>query len=190
MLNRALLAAVSVVTLSACEAEATKPSGPTTSTPTTAQQTWLCGREYVNHAWGYQRRGLVLDASGNIWKYDVKGGAGSAQWNPTDMTRLTEADLKLRYDGAMVVSGKKVPVPEVEKYFPLIGDAAQAKPTQPSPHGADMGQTLVYCYTYDAGTRTYSQVMLDNKGDWDSTNPSQAAKNLTSWLNSWFKDIN
>jgi hypothetical protein len=192
MLNRTLLAAVSLVTLSACEAEATKPSGPTTPTPTptNAQQTWLCGREYVNHAWGYQRRGLVLDASGNIWKYDVKGGAGSAQWNPTDMTRLSEADLKLRYDGAIVVSGKKVPVPEVEKYFPLINDAAQATPTQPSPHGADMGQTLVYCYTYDATSRTYSQVMLDNKGDWDSTNPSQAAKNLTSWLNSWFKDIN
>jgi hypothetical protein len=51
-----------------------------------------------------------------------------------------------------------------------------------------MGQTLTYCYTYDAGTRTYSQVMLDNKGDWDSTNPSQAAKNLRSWLNGWFTE--
>ena len=191
MINRALLAAVSLVTLSACEAEATKPSGPTTTPPpATSQQTWLCGREYVNHAWGYQRRGVVLDTSGNIWKYEIQGGAGSAQWNPTDMTRLTEADLKMRYDGATVVPGKRVPVPEVEKYAPLIGDAAQAKPTEPAPHGADMGQTLTYCYTYDAGARTYSQVMLDNKGDWDSKNPSQAARNLTSWLNGWFGGVN
>jgi hypothetical protein len=187
MLNRSLLAAVSLVTLAACEAETTKPSGPTTPTPTNAQQTWLCGREYVNHAWGYQRRGVVLDTSGNLWTYSVTGNGDF--FKPVDVTSLSEADLKMRYNGAMVVSGKKVPGPEIEKYFPLIGDAAQAKPTEPSPHGADMGQTLVYCYTYDAGARTYSQVMLDNKGDWDSTNPSQAAKNLKSWLNSWFKDV-
>ena len=190
MLSRTLLAAVSVVTLSACEGVGATPPTPTPTTPAPSQQTWLCGREYVNHAWGDQRRGMVLDMSGNIWKYAIQGGAGSTQWNPTDMTRLSEADLKMRYESAMVVSGKKVPLPEVEKYFPLINDAAQAKPTQPSPHGADMGQTLVYCYTYDAGTRTYSQVMLDNKGDWDSTNPSQAAKNLKSWLNGWFGPAN
>ena len=189
MSRHAYLAAVSLITLVACEEVTKRPDTPPPPTQNT-QQTWLCGREYANQAWGYQRRGVVLDASGNIWKYEVKGAPGSAQWNPTDMTRLTEADLKLRYDSAMVVSGKKVPAPEIEKYFPLIDDAAQAKPTEPSPHGADMGQTLVYCYTYDAAMRTYSQVMLDNKGDWDSTNPSQAAKNLRSWLNSWFGDAN
>ncbi len=186
MLNRALLTAVSLVTLAACEGvDATPPSNPTPTTPAPSQQTLLCGREYVNHAWGYQRRGMVLDVSGNIWKYEV-AGAGARPWDVTDVTRLTEADLKMRYEGAMVVSGKKVPQPEVDKVRPLIGDAAEATPTQPSPHGADMGQTLTYCYTYDAGSRTYSQVMLDNKGDWDSTNPSQAAKNLRSWLNGWF----
>ena len=47
-----------------------------------------------------------------------------------------------------------------------------------------MGQHLLYCYTYDAAKRTYGQVMLDNRGDWDSTNPSPAAKTLVAWLNS------
>jgi hypothetical protein len=183
MLNRALLAALSLVTLAACEGVDATPSKPApTPSPAPSQQTWLCGREYANHAWGYQRRGVVFDASGNIWKYAVTGGT---PWNPTDMTRLSEADLKMRYETAMVVQGKKIPVPEIEKNVPLIGDAAQATPTQPSPHGADMGQTLTYCYTYDANSRTYSQVMLDNKGDWDSTNPSQAARNLRSWIKGW-----
>lgn len=190
MLSRALVATVSLVTLAACEAEATKPSLPTSPSP--SQQTWLCGREYVNHAWGYQRYGVVLDTAGNIWRYKVeRAPAGqTTPWDPQDMTRLTEADLKMRYDGATVVAGKKVPLPEVEKNAPLINDAAQAKPTEPRPNGADMGQTLLYCYTYDARTRTYSQVMLDNKGDLVSTNPSQAARNLRSWLNSWLGDLN
>jgi hypothetical protein len=206
MLNRALLAAVSLVTLAACEAEATKPSGPATPTPTptNAQQTWLCGREYVNHAWGYQRRGLVLDMSGNIWKYDIKSSPAAMvnPWQPTDMAHMTEAELKMRYNGAMVVSGKHVPGPEIEKVFPLIDDASRAKLTEPeargaetgqktrSPRGADMGQTVLYCLKYDARSRTYGEVTLDNNGDMDSTNPSQAARNLRSWLNGWFKDIN
>lgn len=181
MLTRALVATVSLVTLAACEADATKPE-PTTPS---SQQTWLCGREYVNHAWGYQRRGTVIDTAGNIWTYDFKGSPAALvnPWQPTDVSRMSEAELKLRYNGAMVVSGKKVPVAEIEKIMPLIGDAAQATPPQPQQRGADMGQTLTYCYTYDAASRTYSQVMLDNKGDWDSTNPSQAARNLRSWLN-------
>ena len=191
MLNRALLAAVSLVTLSACEADANKPA-PTTPTTPASQQTWLCGREYVNHAWGYQRRGVVLDTAGNIWKYDFKGSPAALvnPWSPKDVSRMSEEELKLRYNGAMVVTGKKVPLAEIQKNMPLIGDAAEATPPQPTQRGADMGQTLTYCYTYDANTRTYSQVMLDNKGDWDSTNPSQAATNLRSWLNGWFKDVN
>jgi hypothetical protein len=74
--------------------------------------------------------------------------------------------------------------------MPLIDDAARATPTQPTPRGADMGQTMLYCLKYDASSRTYAQVMLDNTGDMVSTNPSQAAKNLTSWLNSWLGDVN
>ena len=190
MLSRPLLAAVSLVSLSACEMEATKPSVPTPPAPppASAQQTWMCGREYANHAWGYQRHGVVLDMSGNIWTYEVKG-AGARPWNATDMTRLSEADLKMRYEGAMVQAGKKVPAVEIEKVFPLIDDASRGKITEPSPHGADMGQTVLYCLKYDARSRTYAEVMLDNKGDVDSTNTSQAARNLRSWLNDWFRDF-
>lgn len=182
---RALLAAVSLVTLAACEADATKPPVPTAPS---AQQTWMCGREFSNHAWGYQRHGVVLDMMGNIWRYDFKRASGATPWNPNDMAHLTEADLKMRYDGAVVVPGRQVPAPEIEKVFPLVGDAARVKPTEPAPHGADMGQTVTYCYTYDAGTHSYAQVLLDNRGDVDSTNPSQAAVNLRSWLNGWFGD--
>ena len=190
MRSRVLVTAVSLVTLAACEAEVTKPSLPTPPAP--SQQTWLCGREYVNHAWGYQRYGVVFDTAGNIWRYKVdRAPVGQrTPWDPQDMTRLTEADLKMRYESATVVPGKKVPLPEIEKVSPLIGDAAQAKPTEPQPHGADMGQTLLYCYTHDARSGTYSQVMLDNNGDYDSTNPSKAAQTLRSWVKSWIGDIN
>ncbi|MEQ1867738.1 MAG: hypothetical protein ABL996_24215, partial [Micropepsaceae bacterium] len=148
-------------------------------------QTWLCGREYVNHAWGYQRFGTVLDTAGNIWKYKIeRAPAGEAKpWNPNDMSMLTEEDLKMRYEGAMT-TGAKVPAEEIARNAALIEEASQATPTTPKGVGADMGQHLLYCYTYDAAKRTYGQVMLDNRGDWDSTNPSPAAKTLATWLDS------
>jgi hypothetical protein len=31
--------------------------------------------------------------------------------------------------------------------------------------------------------------MLDNRGDWDSTNPSPAAKTLRAWLDSALGDV-
>lgn len=189
MSRHALLAAVSLVTLAACEDVATKPSTPPDPTVTT-QQTWLCGREYVNMAWGYQRRGVVLDTQGNVWKYDFKGSPTALvnPWGPKDMANMSEDELKLRYNGAMT-TGTKVPTEEIARHLPLIAEAANAKPTQPKSVGADMGQNTLYCYTYDAAARTYAQVMLDNKGDWDSTNPSQAAKTLSAWLDSRLGEV-
>jgi hypothetical protein len=190
MSRYALLAAVSLITLTACEAGSTKPSTPPEPTTTDIQQTWLCGREYVNQAWGYQRRGVVLDAKGNLWKYDFKGSPAALvnPWGPKDMANMSEEELKLRYNGAMVTD-VKVPAEEIAKHFALIEEASQATPTQPKSVGADMGQNTLYCYTYDAGKRTYAQVMLDNKGDWESTNPSPAAKTLAAWLDSRLGEV-
>lgn len=187
-MSRYALAAVSLVTLTACEAASTKPSTP--PDPANIRQTWLCGREYVNHAWGYQRRGVVLDAKGNIWKYDFKGSPTALvnPWGPKDMSNMSEEELKLRYNGAMV-SGTKVSAEEIVQHFPLIEEASNAKPTEPKSVGADMGQNTLYCYTYDATKRTYAQVMLDNKGDWESTNPSTASKLLTAWLDARLGEV-
>jgi len=189
-MTRLALAAVSLVTLAACEGAATKPTTPPEPTTAAIQQTWLCGREYVNHAWGYQRSGVVLDAKGNIWKYDFKGSPTALvnPWGPKDMSNMSEEELKLRYNGA-TVGDAKVPVEEIARHFPLIDEASQATPTQPKSVGADMGQNTLYCYTYDASKRTYAQVMLDNKGDWESTNPSQAAKTLAGWLDSRLGEV-
>jgi len=189
MPRQALLAALSIVALTACEGGANRPPTPPDPAPVT-QQTWLCGREYVNMAWGYQRRGLVLDTQGNIWKYDFRGSPTALvnPWGPKDMANMSEEELKLRYNGA-TVTGTKVPTQETARHMPLIAEAAQATPTQPQSRGADMGQNTLYCYTYDAASRTYAQVMLDNKGDWDSTNPSQAAKTLGVWLNSRLGEV-
>jgi hypothetical protein len=185
MSRHALLAAVSIVTLTACDADATKPSTPPADPVTTpaTQQTWLCGREYHNQAWGYQRRGVVLDTLGHVWRYNIKSMPNALvnPWQPKDLTSMSEEELKLRYNGA-TTTDQVVLAAEIAANLPLIAEAAAAKPTEPKGVGADMGSNTLYCYTYDAGKRTYAQIMLDQKGDWESTNPSTAAKTLGAWL--------
>lgn len=179
----ALTAAAMLVSVAACEE---MPPG----NPNDAGQHWLCGREYANQAWGYQRRGVVLDTAGNIWRYEIKGSPTVLvnPWQPKDITSMNEHELKLRYNGA-VTTGTKVPVDEIPRHFPLIGQAANATPAPPKSVGADMGQNLLYCYTYIPAQRTYSQVMLDNKGDLESTNPSPAAKILSGWLDGLLGEV-
>ena len=167
---------VTIALLVGCETPASVPGTPTS-------QTWLCGREYVNHAWGYQRRGVVFDVSGTVLKYELRGGGNSSTrpWSPNDMSRLTEADLKQRYAGAMA-SGQKIPAADITEHLPLVETASQATPSKPQMTAADMGQHLTYCYTYDEKAKIYSQVMIDNRGDWTSTNPSAAARKLAQWI--------
>src|SRR5262249_41711714 len=138
MSRHALTAALSLVTLAACEDATTKPSTPPQPTVET-QQTWLCGREYVNMAWGYQRRGVVLDAQGNIWKYNIKSSPTALvnPWSPKDLANMSEEELKSRYNGATVIG--KVPIEDIARHLPLIGEATSAKPTEPKGVGADMG---------------------------------------------------
>jgi hypothetical protein len=185
MSRQMLLVALSVATLAACEDGATRPRTPPADSaiPIGTGQTWLCGREYVNHAWGYQRRGAVIDTSGNIWRYSFQSSPKALvnPWSPKDARNMSEEELKLRYNGA-TVSGEKIPVDEIARHMPLIAAAAKASPTDPKSAGADMGANTLYCYLYDPKSRTYAEVMLDQKGDWESTNPSNAARTLASWV--------
>lgn len=186
MFRPVLLAGLAFLGVSACEAV-----GPVDTVPATSGQTWLCGREYANQAWGYQRRGVVLDTAGSVWRYEIRSVPNTMvnPWQPKDVSKMSEDEVKLRYAGA-VATGKKVSLEEIGRNAGLIDQAAQAKPTEPKGVGADMGQTLTYCYSYDGSRREYSQVMLDNKGDWVSTNPSPAAKTLVAWLDGALGEVN
>ncbi|MEQ1754206.1 MAG: hypothetical protein ABL973_08725 [Micropepsaceae bacterium] len=151
--------------------------------PSATAQKWLCGREYVNHAWGYQRHGTVIDASGTVLRYDIRSAVNNLvnPWSPKDALHMSEDELKLRYNGATATE-RKVPAADIAKNYPLIAEAARAKPTDPKMTAADMGQHLTYCLAYDEVTHSYSEVMIDNRGDWTSTNPSPAARTLSAWL--------
>jgi len=173
----ALLAAFGLTLgLSACEALPAAPSTP-------IAQTWVCGREYVNHAWGYVRYGTVFDRDGNVWRYNSRNipEQVSHPWNASDLTNLTEDDLKARYFGATKADLHLMPG-DIAHHLPLVADAANGKLTEPRMTAADMGEFVSYCYLYDAGRHSYRDVILEEHGDLTMTNTSPAAKELASWI--------
>ena len=188
-MKRLALASLSLSVLAGCTTASTDASDQPSAEPT--PQHWICGREYENFAWGYQRRGVVLDGYGNVWRYDFKGTPASLPnpWHAKDLNALTEAELKVRYNGA-ADTGKHVADDDIARHMALIREAARTPPTEGRHVGADMGATVVYCLARNVPGATYRQVLIDQKGDVESTNPSSAAKELAAWLNGVFKGEN
>lgn len=152
--------------------------------PPAVTQNWICGIEYVNHAWGYQRRGLVIDAQGKVLRHDVRadGNPPAGRWMPADVTRMSAQELAPRYEGARE-TGRTVPVAEIAQHLPLIAEAARTKPDEARTTAADMGSWTTYCLLHDASSGTYAEIMLDERGDLTSANPSPAARKLAAWVN-------
>jgi len=174
----ALLAALGLTLgLSACEAVPAAPSTP-------IAQTWICGREYVNHAWGYVRYGTVFDRDGNVWRYNSRSTPGDAAhpWNAPDLANLSESDLTARYAGAAKADIHLLPG-DIAQHLPLVSEASNGKLTEPRMTAADMGEFVSYCYLYDAGRHSYREVILEEHGDLSMTNTSPAAKDLATWIN-------
>lgn len=183
-MKRLAIALLSFTALAACN------TLPPPEPPSREQkpQRWICGREYENHAWGYQRRGVVLDNTGTIWRYDIKSSPAALvnPWQPKNLANLTENELQDRYNGA-ADTGKRIDPEEIARRMALIRDASTAQPTEPRHVGADMGATVLYCLARNVPGATYRQVLIDQKGDMETTNPSSAAKELATWLNGVFK---
>lgn len=178
-MKRFATAALTLFVLAACNAPG--PAAPETTEP--VAQHWICGREYVNFAWGYQRRGVVLDGDGHVWSYQIKGTPQSLPnpWQPKDLNKLTAADLSVRYNGA-VDTGQRTTADDVAQHMPLIREASATPPTEGRHVGADMGATVLYCLARNVPGGSYRQVLLDQKGDVETSNPSSAAKELAVWL--------
>lgn len=138
---------------------------------------WICGREYVNHAWGFHQNGKVIDSQGRILSYDTSSRGPVQHESET----YTAEELASRYDGA-TPDNRSVPIAEIEHFMPLIAEAAREKMSEPKSVGADMGSRTLYCFVQDMESGAYREVPLVIMGDWTSVREGDSAKQLADWL--------
>jgi len=132
---------------------------------------------YINHAWGYQNTGFVIDAEGNvsgfdqpaIWNYHDSEGYISAAEMEQNLAQLEEPYCKVtKYDLLL--------------YTTKLEGAQKGKITKPEHQMCDAGSTTVEGYIYEPGTNRYRYVFLRQTGDFYSENTSREADEVYEWM--------
>jgi len=133
--------------------------------------------EYVNHAWGRQHNGWLIDSSGelhcynlpNNWTFPDSSGTISAE----DMERNLQNTDSVCY---------QIDAEELKAKFSLLPLAAKGPTSDPVNEMYDAGIVIYAGYILNPVNNRYERVMLQQTGDFRIDNQSAQAKELYEWL--------
>lgn len=121
---------------------------------------------YINFAWGYQNRGVIIDNTGNVYRYIIQD-------------RALPNDLETKIKNSKTIN--KVPTNMLQLIQSL---SAQIR---------DVGEIPLKHVGFDGGATTYNLYLIDNKnnikmtklgqsGDWEGQNRDRPVSQLLSIL--------
>ena len=132
---------------------------------------------YVNHAWGYQNYGWLVDREGTI-----RGFTHPDNYNlGTHGDYLSQEQLEYNLSTVDTILGEIDPS-EFEVHKNLIPAAAEGGLGGLQCRGADMGTGVFSCYHYEPGRDAYRYILLSATGDCEQKNLVEKARELTEWL--------
>ncbi len=141
------------------------------------RQKFLFEITYVNHAWGFQLRGIYIDNQGRVYKYDHSHEV----WQPSNPELYTEEELFRKFESNKEFV-KTVDKQVLFEMYNLINAANEGMLSKPVSNCADAGFTAYLAYLFDRKAHTYKPILLYQTGDWAQKNLSQSAKVLYEWL--------
>jgi hypothetical protein len=141
--------------------------------------------EYLNHAWGYQHNGFIIDNEGNIMTY-----SNPDNWNFPDEDLSISALLAAENLSKCRKLGKKIPIDELQKYSRYINNIASSKVTALKSVAADAGSYDYICYKFSENTNTYKGYLIKREGDFTCENLNFYAKRVVSWMKAIDEGIN
>ena len=100
---------------------------------------------------------------------------------PASTQSPTEQELEAKYSHGRKLL-RTVDAKELAAMIPLIAQAKKGPYSRHEPTGADRGGFGSTCYWYDAATRRYREVEIEEEGDFTYKNLSPAAAALARWL--------
>lgn len=135
--------------------------------------------EYVNHAWGYNHFGWMIDNEGKVRGFNLP-----KTWNRTDdMNYISKEDLieNLNQTDTLYssVENSKL-LNHFENRFDMMG----AKMDTSDVFMADAGVGGLYAYVWDTSVEKYKMILLATRGDISVTNTNSKAKSAVKWLKS------
>lgn len=132
---------------------------------------------YVNHAWGYQDQGWLIDSSGNVRYFEYPSGFRT----PDSAGYLSRDDLQynLAETDSLITTLER---DELDSHVMLIPEAAHGEIGERQHRAYDAGTSTLACYIYDSEQDAFRYVFLGMSGDWEQFNLSKEAGDLVEWL--------
>lgn len=158
-----------IVSLQACEKEIIESNE--------IKQKIVFEFERINHAWGEEHFGWLIDSLGNIHCYNLP-----EQWIACDsLGSIAASDLKTnlnKTDSICYVIDKS----ELKSKFSLIENASKGMISDPKFNRFDAGSFSFYGFIFNSEKQLYKRVLLKQFGDFILENNTVEAKELSNWL--------
>lgn len=132
---------------------------------------------YVNHAWGYQEHGWLIDGEGHLKSYNLPEG-----FRMPDSTGMISREDLLHNLSLTDSTIQTLASSELDTYTSLIPAAADGEIGAARNIAADAGVSVLSGYLYDREKDAYRYVFLAMSGDWEQFNLSSEAETLVDWL--------
>lgn len=132
--------------------------------------------QYINHAWGYQHSGIIIDQEGKVREFNLpdswnfcSGGYISAEAMAENIAQCREVACSL---GAL----------DLRHYSYLLSRAERGKMSDPRHQMCDYGERTYCGYIFEPERNRYRKVVLKNYGDWYSENNAEETNEICEWL--------
>lgn len=133
--------------------------------------------QYINHAWGYQNSGYLIDTEGNVrvynlpedWNYPDSEGYISAEQMEENMRQLGEVEC--------IISGY-----DMTYFTNRLQAARQGKISEAEHRMCDAGGTSYGGFLFDPDNNRYKYVFIRLTGDFYKENLSRAADEIYEWM--------
>jgi hypothetical protein len=132
---------------------------------------------YINHSWGDENYGWIIDKSGNVKSYN-----NPKNWNtPDSLGYIGEQQLEdnISYCNSIV---NTVTNNDLANYNLLVDAASRGKLITRRQEVYDMGAMTYYCYWYDTVKGKYKQILLSQTGYLIIINTDYNAMMINIWL--------
>ncbi len=141
--------------------------------------------DYINHAWGYQHSGWLIDSTGNVYCYNKP-----TNWfNVDSLGYISSLEMDsniMKIDSICYTIYRN----ELNNKISLISNSSKGEISEPIHEMYDAGGAKFSGFLYNSKTKKYKQVLLKQTGDFRIDNSSTESVELYEWLKSIQLKIN
>ncbi|WP_430974370.1 hypothetical protein [Sunxiuqinia rutila] len=132
--------------------------------------------DHVNHAWGYQHRGFIIDQQGTLYDYNQPE---NWIWPENDLIKIEDFESNLLQATARDTLLNENTLQKMEQ---LALKARQGRLSEGKSVMADAGAEIYAIYLAKKDSPILTRYLLQQRGDWYQKNTSPASDILTEWL--------